>query len=124
MRMTLYDLAYGIGLALAAPYWLIRPAARRKVFKALRERMGHGPTRTGHRPAVMIHAVSLGEINATRALLRGLAAARPDLRFIVSTTTDTGYSRARELYGSDPHVALIRYPLDFSTAVGRVLEGH
>jgi 3-deoxy-D-manno-octulosonic-acid transferase len=70
----------------------------------------------------MIHAVSLGEMNATRSLVRSLSSARPDLRFIVSTTTDTGFARGRELYGSDPSVSLIRFPLDFTPAVSRVLD--
>src|SRR6185503_1319636 len=48
--------------------------------------------------------------------------ARPDLRFVVSTTTDTGYARGRELYGADPKVTLIRFPLDFSGAIARVLD--
>jgi 3-deoxy-D-manno-octulosonic-acid transferase len=79
--------------------------------------------RTGDEQAVMIHAVSLGEINATRALVKGLAEARADLRFIVSAGTETGFERGKQLYGADPRVTLIRYPLDFSGAVGRVLDG-
>jgi len=70
----------------------------------------------------MIHAVSLGEINATRGMVRLLAAVRPDLRFVVSVTTDTGHTRGVELYGSDPKVTLIRYPLDFSGAIRRVVD--
>src|SRR5206468_12642586 len=36
---------------------------------------------------------------------------------------DTGSARALELYGTDPRVTLIRYPLDFSAAIERVLDG-
>ena len=36
-----YDIAYSLGLGLAAPVWLALPRARRKVLRALRERMGH-----------------------------------------------------------------------------------
>jgi 3-deoxy-D-manno-octulosonic-acid transferase len=119
--MNVYDILYGLGLFSAAPLWLVVPKARRKVLRALRERMGHEGPRAGSGEAVLIHAVSLGEINATRAMVAGLGRARPDLSFVVSTTTDTGYARARELYGTDPRVALIRYPLDFSAAIGRML---
>ena len=118
-----YDIAWGALLGIGAPVWLLHPGARRKVIRALRERTGRGVRREGAGPAVMIHAVSLGEINATRALVRMLAEARPELRFVVSTTTDTGFARGQELYGSDPKVTLIRYPLDFSSAVRRVLDG-
>jgi 3-deoxy-D-manno-octulosonic-acid transferase len=70
----------------------------------------------------MIHAVSLGEMNATRALVQQLSAARSDLRFLVTVTTDTGYARGRELYGSDPSVTLARFPLDLSSAIRRLLD--
>jgi 3-deoxy-D-manno-octulosonic-acid transferase len=121
--MNGYDIAYGIGLALSAPFWLAKGSARRKVLKAISQRMGHVTAGAeGHGPTVMIHAVSLGEINATPALVRGLAAARSDLRFVISTTTDTGHSRAQELFGSDARVSLIRYPLDFTSAIRRVLD--
>ena len=115
-----YDIAYGLGLGLSAPVWLALPRARRKVMKALRERMGrdagaasgngvvpHGERSFPATPGVMIHAVSLGELNAARALVQSLASARPDLRIILSTTTETGYARGRELYASDPRVTLI-----------------
>src|SRR2546421_8558397 len=103
-----YDIAWGLVLGAGAPVWLVLPRARRKVVRALKERTGRGLVpREGGARAVMIHAVSLGEINATRALVRMLSDARPDLRFIVSTTTDTGLARGRELYGGDPKVTLI-----------------
>jgi 3-deoxy-D-manno-octulosonic-acid transferase len=117
-----YDIAYSLGLTVTAPLWLAAPKARRKVLRALRERMGDVPERNPSHWAVMIHAVSLGEMNATRALVEQLRAAAPDLQFILSTTTDTGYARAMELYGASADVTLIRYPLDFSSGVTRVLE--
>jgi 3-deoxy-D-manno-octulosonic-acid transferase len=108
---------------LAAPYWLAVPKARRKVFKALSERMGHvEPRPDTSAPAVMIHAVSLGEMNATRAMVASLRAARPGLQFIISTTTETGLKRGRELYGSAADCCVIHYPLDFSSAVTRALD--
>ena len=121
--LNLYDILYGAGLALSAPFWLAKGSARRKVLKAISQRMGHVSAAVqSSDPTVMIHAVSLGEINATPALVRGLAEARPDVRFVISTTTDTGYSRAQALFGSDNRVSLIRYPLDFTPAVRRVLD--
>jgi 3-deoxy-D-manno-octulosonic-acid transferase len=122
-----YDIAYGLGLGLAAPYWLLKPSARRKVLKALAERMGRLDPPPGRDadppgPVVLIHAVSLGEMNATRAMVARLRAARPGLRFVISTTTETGFNRGTELYGSAADCRLIRYPLDFTAAVARVLD--
>jgi 3-deoxy-D-manno-octulosonic-acid transferase len=117
-----YDIAYSLGLTATAPLWLVAPKARRKVLRALRERMGDVPERNPSHWAVMIHAVSLGEMNATRSLVEHLRLAAPDLQFIISTTTDTGYTRAGELYGNASDVTLIKYPLDFSSGVTRVLD--
>ncbi len=84
--------------------------------------MGHVLPRDSGSPAVLIHAVSLGEINATAALVKGLQAARPELHVIISTTTETGYDRGRQLYGSAAHVTLVRFPLDFTAAIQRLLN--
>jgi 3-deoxy-D-manno-octulosonic-acid transferase len=131
-----YDIAYGLAVGASAPYWLIRPSSRRKVLQAFSQRMGDVPPREGTAPAVMIHAVSLGEINATKMLVARLRELKPDLHIIISTTTETGYARAMELYGSNgrpatPHLLLneqpnpftvIRYPLDFTGAINKVLD--
>lgn len=118
-----YDIAYASALGVSAPYWLMKPSARRKVFQALSQRMGKVEPRNLLHPAIMIHAVSVGEINATRALVDALRKARPGLHFIISTTTETGSERSKELYGAVADVTCIRYPLDFSHAIGRVLDG-
>jgi 3-deoxy-D-manno-octulosonic-acid transferase len=117
-----YDIAYGLGVGLASPFWLAKSSARKKVLSAFSQRMGHVPSRDLSKPAIMIHAVSLGEINATRSLIDVLRSHRPGLNFIVSATTETGFGRGQELYGSVPDVTLVRYPLDFTPAVDRLLN--
>lgn len=142
--INLYDIAYGLGLTVAAPVWLLLPKARRKVLRALNQRMGEVAARNGRQQAVWIHAVSLGEVNATRGLVKRLRDLRPDLHLIISTTTDTGYEQARKLYNApdaavaalgrpemliestqrpaDAQITVIRYPLDFSSAIEKVLD--
>ena len=120
--INFFDIAYGFGVAVSAPYWAVKSSARQKVLTAFSQRMGDVARRESDQPAVMIHAVSVGEINATRTLVHELRRQRRDLHVIISTTTKTGYARGEELYGSAPHVTLIRYPLDFSAAVTRVLD--
>jgi 3-deoxy-D-manno-octulosonic-acid transferase len=120
--LNAYDIAYGLGVGLSSPFWLAKPSARRKVLGAFRQRMGNVSPRDTTHPAVLLHAVSLGEVNATTALVRMLREKRPDLHYIISTTTQTGWDRARQLYGADSDATIIRYPLDFSHAVERVLD--
>lgn len=120
---NLYDIAYNVGLAVTSPYWLSREASRTKVQRALNERMGDNiPVRAGDDPCIMIHAVSVGEMNATRALVQKLRELKPNLKFYISATTETGYSRGIELYPPATGVTLIKYPLDFTSAIDRVLD--
>ncbi|MFQ5590859.1 MAG: 3-deoxy-D-manno-octulosonic acid transferase [Phycisphaerae bacterium] len=84
-----------------------------------RERFGGAPRFDQGRRRIWIHAVSLGEINCTPRLVEALEARLPDCEIVFSTTTDTGYARAVQLYGPD---RVFRYPLDFSPVVARVLR--
>ena len=120
--INLYDITYGAGIAAAAPIWLLKSNARAKIRRAFADRMGDVPTRVGDCPAIMLHAVSLGEMNATLAMVRELLAQNAPLHVIISTTTQTGYSRGQELYGQNPKVALVHYPLDFSSSIQRFLD--
>lgn len=118
-----YDIAYSAGVAISSPVWMIRGKSRRKVLDALRTRMGRDlPETTRDGECILIHAVSVGEINATRALIEKLQRARPTLRFVVTVTTITGMDRGRQLYTANPAVTLIRFPLDFTRAIRRVLD--
>ncbi len=120
---NLYDIAYAIGLTVSAPVWLSSAEKRAKVQTALHSRMGFDiPKRTDDAPCVLIHAVSVGEMNATRPLVQKLREAKPGMRFVISTTTETGYTRGVELYPPAADVSIIRYPLDFSSAIKRVLD--
>ncbi len=122
--INVYDIAWRAILSVIAVASAFSQKMRVKVSRALRERNGSdapvAPADAG--PSVMIHAVSLGEMNATRALIAQLSAARPDLRFLVTVTTDTGFARGVELYGKDPRVTLCRYPLDLSAFIERLLN--
>lgn len=106
------DAAYLLAAAATAPWWL------RKKRGAWAERFGHTsvlPAKT--RPRVMLHAVSVGEVNLIRALVDVL---RADADVVVASTTDTGAARAKELFLGKAH--LVRYPLDASWSVRRFLD--
>ncbi len=87
-----------------------------------RGRLGYGdplpedPTR----PTVLVHGVSLGEVNATRTLVEALSSGEPPTRVVVSSTTNTGFDRAQRLFGHTHPVT--RFPFDLSGAVGRLLD--
>lgn len=114
--MNSLDLLYGFGAAILSPVWA------RKSRAGWSERMGRigrlpPPPRGMERRRLLLHAVSVGEVNALRELVPLL---RTRAEVVVATTTDTGVKRARELFAADGHV--VRYPLDFSGAVARFLD--
>jgi len=82
------------------------------------QRFGNVPAYEPGRQRIWLHAVSLGEINATPRLVEALRGRLPACEVVVSTTTDTGYARAVQLYGAGN---VFRFPLDFSPVVSRVL---
>jgi 3-deoxy-D-manno-octulosonic-acid transferase len=112
--MNPLDVAYFALAGLTAPWWA------RKARGGWRERFGHAE-RLGpgdpRRPRILLHAVSVGEVNALRTLVPLLA---PEAEVVVASTTDTGLARARDLFARDARV--VRYPLDFSWSVARFLE--
>ncbi|MBX3410037.1 MAG: hypothetical protein KF859_09155 [Phycisphaeraceae bacterium] len=110
--MNALDLLYIPVAAVTAPWWAFK---RREGW---RERFGHIeplPAATGKR--ILLHAVSVGEVNALRRLVPLLA---PRADVVVSVTTDTGLARARALFHGT--CAVVRFPLDFSWAVRRFLR--
>lgn len=118
---VLVDCCYLIGVVITMPIWLVRMIAAGKYRTDWPGRFGHLPelsARTG--PRVLLHAVSVGEVNATRELIAQLREARPDIEIVIATTTNTGFARAQALFADDHHV--VRYPFDFSRCVRRFLR--
>lgn len=114
----LLDLLYGLLVGLGWPYLLYRRLTRGPSGIPLREYFGRVPSRPVSAHCVWLHAVSLGEINATRTLLAELRRRSPATVVVLSSTTKTGLDRARQLY---PGHIVFRFPLDFSFAIRALL---
>ncbi|MEM7230322.1 MAG: glycosyltransferase N-terminal domain-containing protein [Planctomycetota bacterium] len=117
----LFDLLYAMAAVLSSPIWLVAMIRTGKIRTDWRGRFGAAP-RLGPAPhgRILLHAVSVGEINAIRLLVDALAD-RPDPPdIVIAATTNTGIARATSLY-ADRHT-VVRYPLDFSFSVGRFLR--
>jgi len=117
----LTDICYALGAIVALPIWLPRMIWKGKIRTDWPARLGRGDAlpRTA-RPRVVIHAVSVGEVNAIRGLVERLANDRMQPEVVVSVTTDTGIARAQALFGA--RHAVVRTPFDFSPAVRRWLD--
>ncbi|MDP6541323.1 MAG: glycosyltransferase N-terminal domain-containing protein, partial [Phycisphaerales bacterium] len=81
-------------------------------------RLGAGKTFPKTKDRILLHAVSVGEVNAIRGLVENLT--HKGRQLVISVTTDTGIARAEELFGKDHPI--VRYPLDFSWSVNTFLN--
>ena len=118
----LVDGVYLLVVLLTMPVWLVRMIRTGKIRTDWRGRFGHTAADamrgSRDRRRVVIHAVSVGEVNAIRELVASLDAGGCEV--VVATTTDTGSDRARSLFGSRHHV--VRFPFDFSWMVSRFIS--
>src|SRR5262245_63473141 len=87
----LYTFFLWTGLALTAPYYLLR---FRRYLPTLKDRFGSPRIPQLHR-SIWVHAVSVGEVRAVQRLVERLRAAHPDSPLVISTTTPTGQELAR-----------------------------
>ncbi len=114
------DVFFGFGALVLSPLWGLRMIRSGKWRTDWRGRFGYVKVKSDTRPTVLIHGVSVGEINAIRELVVRLGERHGDnLRIVISTTTDTGFGRAMKLFG-DRH-EVVRYPFDFTFAARRFL---
>ena len=114
---------YTLLIYLLSPLLLLRLWLRGRKNPGYRERIGE---RFGYisqqipQQCIWIHAVSVGESQATQPLVRWLKEQFPQTAIVISTTTPTGADRVRELYQQE--VTHLYFPFDLPGAVKRVLK--
>jgi len=121
----IYSFLMGAAALLLLPYWLVKGLQQGKYLSNLGERLGLSLSSLGKLPAdhpgaIWIHAVSVGELLSCITLAKRLKEAYPNRPLVVSTTTITGQSLARErMQFAD---AVFYFPLDWRFCVRRVLR--
>jgi 3-deoxy-D-manno-octulosonic-acid transferase len=129
MRL-IYSFLLGIAAVAMLPYFIYQAIFNRKYVGGLGQRLGFLPNMppealnekwgSGLRPAVWIHAVSVGEALAAKPLIAALKAHFPQYRLIVSTTTATGQTVARSRLTEADWVCY--FPFDWGFSVRRALD--
>lgn len=118
---ALVDLAYIAGVTAASPVLVPRLLSRGRHRTDWRARLGHvEPLLRSERSRILLHAVSVGEVNAIRLLVEHLRKGPNAPEIVIAATTETGFVRARELFSED--CAVVRFPLDLSWSVRRFLD--
>lgn len=117
------SLIYSLALYLLTPlffcFLFLRGWRERAYWRGWKERLGYcGPA---VRPnGIVVHAVSVGEVNAAQPLIRALAERYPDLPLTITCFTATGAARIKALFaGTAVHCY---WPLDLPGAVRRFLQ--
>jgi 3-deoxy-D-manno-octulosonic-acid transferase len=121
----IYSLLMGLAAVVLLPYWLIQGLRHGKYLSNLRERLGFSfpgmsQMSSPGAGAIWIHAVSVGETLSGVTLARQLKEAHPKRPLVISTTTMTGQSLARERMPFAD--AVIYFPLDWAFCVRRALN--
>ena len=70
-------------------------------------------------PVIWVHAVSVGEVEASAPLVKALLEAQPDCQLLVTTMTPTGSERVRSVFGES--VLHVYAPYDQPAAIRRFL---
>jgi len=118
----LYSLLLTLGIFALLPLFLLDALRHGKYVAGLRERLGDAPEveRDG-RAVVWLHCVSVGETQAARPLARALLERYPSHALVVSTTTLTGQTLAREVFRGEA-AAVFYFPFDWAWSVRRSLR--
>ena len=125
MKWFLYNVLFALAYCVVLPSFLLRMKRRGGYRARMGDRFARYPEeilsalRSLSSP-IWIHAVSVGEVQVAGQLMRALRAVDPELRFVFSTTSSTGWRTAeREVTDRD---VLLYNPLDFPPLVRRAFD--
>ena len=138
MKWLLYNALFAVAYTVMVPSFLLRMKRRGGYRARFADRFGryppeiltalshepqtanHEPRTANHESRIWIHAVSVGEVQVAGQLMRAMRERDPNVRFVFSTTSSTGWKTAeREVKPDD---VLIYNPLDFGGCVKRALN--
>jgi 3-deoxy-D-manno-octulosonic-acid transferase len=101
-------------LPVYAFYWFFRGIVNRAYWDRFSQRFGVGFPKIGQ-GSFWIHAVSVGEVQASVPLVRALARRFPGQPLLMTTVTPTGAARVRSVFGDAVHHCYI--PFETPSAV-------
>ena len=119
MRIIL-DLLYLLAAIAYSPVIIYRAVRHKRYRTGWDQRLGKIAHRSPGRKCIWLHAVSVGEVNAAKTIIKQLEKKFGDFEIVISTTTDTGFARATNLFSENHQV--FYFPFDFSWTIRRAFS--
>ena len=111
MRIIL-DLLYLLAAVMYCPKIIYRAIKHKRYRAGWNQRFGKISRKSPTKKCIWLHAVSVGEVNAAKTIVKELENIFGDFETVISTTTDTGFARATNLFSENHQV--FYFPFDFS----------
>ena len=119
MRFVL-DLTYLLAVVAISPKLLYRITKYRRYRTGWAQRFGKITRKNPKKKCIWLHAVSVGEVNAARTVIKQLENKFSNFEILITTITDTGFARANTLFATRHTV--VYFPLDFSWIMHRAFR--
>ena len=116
----LIDFIYLLAAIGYSPIVIYRAVRHKRYRTGWDQRFGKITRKFPEKKCIWLHAVSVGEVNAAKTVIIGLQNKFPDFEIVISTTTDTGYARATNIFGENFKV--FYFPFDFSWSMSRAFH--
>jgi 3-deoxy-D-manno-octulosonic-acid transferase len=116
-----YRLLLTLGFLVLLPRFILDAFRHGKYVAGFGERMGNLAPLETNEPVVWIHCVSVGETQAARPLVNGIRRRFPNHTIVISTTTLTGQTLARQIFKADA-AKVFYFPFDWTWTVRRSLD--
>jgi 3-deoxy-D-manno-octulosonic-acid transferase len=115
----IFDSIYLTASVLGAPYMLFKMLTSERHRSGLYQRFGIVSERTSKKPGIWIHGASVGEIITAKSIVEKIDREFPEWETFISTTTNTGYSVAKQNFSGKP---VFYFPVDLSWITRKVLR--
>ncbi|UCG58155.1 MAG: 3-deoxy-D-manno-octulosonic acid transferase [Phycisphaerales bacterium] len=116
----LLDVFYLLAALVISPVIVYRVFRHKRYRTGWAERFGRVAHKDPAAKCIWLHAVSVGEVNASRTIVQELQKKLSDFEIVISATTDTGMARARALFGD--RLQVFYFPFDLSWVMRRAFD--
>ena len=116
----LIDFIYLLAAIGYSPIVIYRAVRHKRYRTGWNQRFGIINRKFPDKNCIWLHAVSVGEVNAAKTVIKELQNKFPDFEIVISTTTDTGYARATNIFGEN--FTVFYFPFDFSWIMSRAFR--